>query len=442
MKDSSLPGPLLGQRFRWGWRWRRFWYPLAGLLNGALPRLLDMTVSLALIAGLAPLLLGRALAALYQTGQIFEPMERVGQFRATYRQLAFAGAAPGAGLAVLFNILKGDMALAGPRALSPEEADAMQDPAGIRFRIRPGLFSPHALRRKTGIAYDDEAELDQAFYYGETARGNVGLVARAAIGSLLAGGGERAMPMPASFKLLGVTIVNTTLREAIDGIVNQARADRSSLVAFVNPDCLNIAYTHGEYRNVLERATCVWPDGIGIKLGCRLLGLGLRENVNGTDLFPRLCERCVDENLSLYLLGARPGIARKTAENMQARYPGLRIAGARDGYFQPEEEDQAIAAINASGANILLVAFGAPRQELWLARHQPRLQPRVLIGVGGLFDFYSGNIPRAPIWMREIGLEWTWRLMQEPGRMWRRYIIGNPLFLYRVYRQKLKETSA
>ena len=101
-----------------------------------------------------------------------------------------------------------------------------------------------------------------------------------------------------------------------------------------------------------------------------------------------------------------------------------------------------IETINASGADILLAAFGAPRQELWLARHQARLRPRVLMGVGGLFDFYSGSIPRAPIWMREVGLEWTWRLMQEPGRMWRRYLVGNPLFLYRVYRQKLKETSA
>jgi len=440
MKDSSsLPGPL-GQRLRWGWRWRRLWYPLAGLLSGVLPRLFDLALAMLLVVVLAPLLVTRALVALYQTGRIFASVEQVGRFRTLFWRHAFSGAAPGAGLAVLFNILKGDMAFAGPRALPPEEAETLQGPAGIRFLARPGLFSPHALRRKTGIAYDDEAQLDQAFYYGETARGNAGLVARAAIGSLLAGGGERSMP--ASFTLLGVTIINTTLRESIDWIVAQVRHDASSLVAFVNPDCLNIAYHHGDYRGVLERAACVWPDGIGINLGCRMLGLALRENVNGTDLFPRLCERSVEENLSLYLLGARPGIARKAAENMQSRYPGLRIAGTRDGYFQPGEEDQVIEAINASGANILLTAFGAPRQELWLARHQSRLKPQVLMGVGGLFDFYSGNIPRAPIWMREIGLEWTWRLMQEPGRMWRRYIIGNPLFLYRVYRQKLRETSA
>ena len=113
----------------------------------------------------------------------------------------------------------------------------------------------------------------------------------------------------------------------------------------------------------------------------------------------------------------------------------LKIAGTRDGYFDPEEEKAVVDTINESGARILLVAFGAPRQEFWLECWRERLVPPVGMGVGGLFDFYSGRIPRAPVWMREIGLEWVFRLMQEPGRMWRRYIIGNPLFLFRVRQQ-------
>jgi N-acetylglucosaminyldiphosphoundecaprenol N-acetyl-beta-D-mannosaminyltransferase len=96
-----------------------------------------------------------------------------------------------------------------------------------------------------------------------------------------------------------------------------------------------------------------------------------------------------------------------------------------------------VAAINASGASVLLVAFGAPRQDLWLADLHDRLRPAVRMGVGGLFDFYSGRIPRAPIWLRELGLEWVYRLLQEPGRMWRRYVVGNPLFLARVLREAL-----
>jgi len=120
---------------------------------------------------------------------------------------------------------------------------------------------------------------------------------------------------------------------------------------------------------------------------------------------------------------------------MVQRFPDLRIAGARDGYFTTEEEPAVVAEINDSGAAILLVAFGVPRQELWIASRRNELKTPVCLGVGGLFDFYSGRIARAPVWMREIGLEWVWRMLQEPKRMWRRYIIGNPLFLSRVWRQ-------
>ena len=121
---------------------------------------------------------------------------------------------------------------------------------------------------------------------------------------------------------------------------------------------------------------------------------------------------------------------------MRERFPALAIVGFHDGFFKPEETERILEEINNSNADILLVAFGTPKQELWLAEHHDKLKPCVRLGVGGLFDFYSGRMPRAPIWMREIGMEWSWRLLQEPGRMWRRYLIGNPLFLYRVWLQK------
>jgi len=152
-------------------------------------------------------------------------------------------------------------------------------------------------------------------------------------------------------------------------------------------------------------------------------------------MFPLLCEAAAREHVPIYLLGAKPGVAQATADNMVERYPNLTVAGVRDGYFNAEEEDAVVEAINESGARILLVAFGAPRQELWLEQWRDRLAPPVCMGVGGLFDFYSGRIARAPAWMREMGLEWVFRLLQEPGRMWRRYVIGNPLFLYRVWQQ-------
>ncbi|MGB5065109.1 MAG: WecB/TagA/CpsF family glycosyltransferase, partial [Candidatus Competibacter sp.] len=361
-------------------------------------------------------------------------------------RLSFAGSRPGRGLAVLFNILRGDMAFAGPRPLTAGEAVTVPAVAALRFSVRPGLFSPYLLQRRTGIAHDPESTLDRQFVENLSVRASLGLILRSLLAALL-GGGER--PTPPMLDFFGVPIVNTTMDEALDWIAARTALpsplgrggedSEKSLLAFVNPDCLNIAYTHERYRAVLREAARVLPDGIGLKIGCRMRGLGLVANVNGTDLFPRLCERAARDGFSLFLLGARPGVAEQVAENMRARCPGLTIAGVQHGYFPPDEEGAIVDRINLSGARVLLVAFGVPRQELWLADHHDRLMPPVRMGVGGLFDFYSGRISRAPLWLREIGLEWVWRLVQEPGRMWRRYILGNPLFLYRVWRQARQE---
>jgi hypothetical protein len=122
---------------------------------------------------------------------------------------------------------------------------------------------------------------------------------------------------------------------------------------------------------------------------------------------------------------------------MQEQIPGLQIAGTMHGYFDAAETAQVVSQINASGADILLVAMGAPQQEIWLARNEAALSPPVRLGVGGLFDYYSGRISRAPAWIREAGFEWVWRMGCEPSRLWKRYIVGNPLFLARVMRERL-----
>jgi N-acetylglucosaminyldiphosphoundecaprenol N-acetyl-beta-D-mannosaminyltransferase len=431
-------------------------------------RILDLSLALILLILLAPIWLLCAALALMRASRLFDHTEMVGRHRKPFTRLSFAGSLPGRELAALFNILRGDLAFAGPRPLTADEAAAIPDEATIRFSIRPGLFSPYQLQQRTGIAHDPESELDRLFVERRSVRQSLGLITRSLIAGLL-GGGER--PIPPVLNFFGVPIANVTMDAALDWIaervLNGSVADLSpasnhpgasrhpslskegkkpasvgeakALLAFVNPDCLNIAYAHDRYRAVLQQAARVLPDGIGLKIGCRMRGLGLAANVNGTDLFPRLCERAARDGFSLFLLGARPGIADLVAENMQARYPGLIIAGVQHGYFSPAEESEVITRINDSKAGVLLVAFGVPRQELWLAEHHDQLLPPVRMGVGGLFDFYSGRIPRAPLWLREIGLEWVWRLIQEPGRMWRRYLLGNPLFLYRVWRQARQE---
>lgn len=430
--DLEIPGPLGRRQRPLRALWLRSLLPPLNLLGGLLSRAFDLVLALLILLVLAPLMLLRALIARIGSGRVFERRRLIGRFRIPFNRLRFAGKAPGAGLAVLLNILRGNMAIAGPRPLTESEARELSVDAAVRFTVRPGVFSPYRLKSRTGVAYTAEAQVDRDYAYGQSAGSDAGLLVRSLIGEVL-GGGEA--PTPPMLEFFGIPIVNTTMPEAVNWIAARAVSGERSLLAFVNPDCLNIAYVDADYRRILLDADRVLPDGIGIHIGCRMLGVALQANVNGTDLFPQLCERAAATGLGLFLLGARPGIAEAVAANMQSQFPGLRISGIQHGYFKPTDEEAVVAKINASGAAIVLVAFGVPRQETWLARHHDALTPPIRMGVGGLFDFYSGRIPRAPEWMREIGLEWTWRLLQEPGRMWRRYVIGNPLFLYRVWRQ-------
>ena len=386
----------------------------------------ERVVARATILGLSPVLLVRAAVAKATTGRVFDGHRRLGAVGEPIVIRSFAGNAYGRRLAYLFSVARGDMRVIGPQPLplSPGGAPSPGERAGVT----PGFLSAHRLRARTGIDYEPEpSAMDQNLFHGH----NAGLVARYAVAELVSGGHR---PTPATMNVLGVTIANTTLNETLEWIAQCSAADRLHQLAFVNPDCLNQAVDNDAYRQVLAGADRVVPDGIGVKIAARFLGIDVAQNVNGTDLFPPLCELARDRRIPLYLLGGQPGVAQTAAQAMQERFPGLQIAGSRDGFFDESEADGVIAAINASGARVLLVAMGVPKQELWIQARRDQLRVGVAAGVGGLFDFYSGRIPRAPLWLRELGLEWIWRLAQEPRRMWRRYVIGNPLFLLRVRR--------
>lgn len=244
--------------------------------------------------------------------------------------------------------------------------------------------------------------------------------------------------MDARQKILGVPVDNgLTMDQALDLMLELARGQEPVHVAFTNAHCANVAQSDADYLAVLYRTRLNLVDGSGMALAGKLLNRPVTDNVNGTDLFPLLIDRLAGTGIGLYLLGARPGVVDAVADYIADRQPQVIVSGRRHGYFKPEEEVAIVAEIAASGARILLVCLGVPGQEKWIDRNLDRLGVGLASGVGGLFDFYSGRIPRAPMILRKTGMEWSWRLMQEPGRMWRRYLIGNIVFLWRVMMEKL-----
>jgi N-acetylglucosaminyldiphosphoundecaprenol N-acetyl-beta-D-mannosaminyltransferase len=409
---------------------------------GALRRLSDALVAALLIAVLCPFMLALLIAARLSGCGIRRKL-RLGRwathffqyefyFPATpmFSHLAFAQTLP-----ALFNVLKGEMSFIGPRAASPDESFPEERTAWQRYNLRPGLLSLWWLRKRANIAYTTELGLDLEYVETNTLWGDLGIAMRAVPVAFLGGGATTAPP---ELHFLGVDIDNLTMAEASAQIVAFAQGAEPIQVCFVNADCVNITFADDEYRANLARARLVLADGIGVRLAGTILNQNIRENINGTDMLPFLCAAAEQADVSLYLLGGQPGVPEGVAQWMADRYPKLRIAGLHHGFFSKHEEAGMVQEIAASGAGILLVAFGTPLQERWIMAHRRELGPMVSIGVGGLFDFYSGRIPRAPIWIRELGIEWCYRFYREPRRMWRRYFVGNAVFLYRVACERMR----
>ncbi|MBY5928196.1 WecB/TagA/CpsF family glycosyltransferase [Halomonas denitrificans] len=242
---------------------------------------------------------------------------------------------------------------------------------------------------------------------------------------------------PATTTLFGLPLVNATRAQVVSRIIALATQPSRAIVNFVNAHCVNVARADAQYRAHLQQSDLLLPDGAGIRMASRLTGASLGDNLNGTDLFPLLCEQAAKHGLPIYLLGGRPGTARRAAEEMQRRHPGLIIAGTQHGYFGASETSCVLDQINSARPALLFVGFGVPLQEQWIAKHRATLAVPVALGVGGLFDYFAGNVSRAPVLFRRLGCEWTWRLAQEPRRLARRYLLGNVAFIAHAISQGL-----
>lgn len=236
---------------------------------------------------------------------------------------------------------------------------------------------------------------------------------------------------------LGVEAHPWTMEETLNTIEDWIDQSRNVQHVVVNVAKIVNAQKDPELKSSIEACDIVNIDGMGVVWGARLLGHQIPERVAGIDLFYRLIELSQRKGYPVYLLGARSEVIEKAVANLRERFPGLVIAGSHHGYFW-DEEDEVVEEIRASGAKLLFVAITSPKKENFIRRCGERLAVNFVMGVGGTFDIVAGVSKRAPLWMQRFGLEWLYRVLQEPGRMWKRYLITNTKFLVMLLWEKMK----
>lgn len=292
-----------------------------------------------------------------------------------------------------------------------------------------GFVSPIEARVRLGLAYGDVEATERAL-----------LARKERVGPLLRAAITAPLPEP-TCRTRRPFIVSTrvdawTVSEALEVIFGAPLA-RSRLVFFAHPHALTLAHRDERLRGDLASADHVLPDGIGLRLAGALLGTPLADNLNGTDMLPEICARAAHEHVPLVLVGAEPGVARACADRLRDAHPGLAIPVVEHGFLDEDGVRALRARVRALGRALVLVGMGSPRQERFAHEHLADLPAVTVLTVGGLFDFFSGRVPRAPVAWRELGLEWLWRLRTEPRRLARRYLLGAPFFLALAAHQRL-----
>ncbi|HUR56284.1 MAG TPA: WecB/TagA/CpsF family glycosyltransferase [Opitutaceae bacterium] len=338
---------------------------------------------------------------------------------------------------------KGQGVDALPRARLPDVVRGRAQLIGSRFdEQKPrGFLSPIEARMRMGIPYGDLRMAEEEYFARRSLRTDLGVIARSAVAYVLSpSAAASAVSRPF---VVSAHVDNISIDEAVASIFAEPSPARARLAYFVHAHALNLARFNPEYARLIADADLVLPDGIGIRMAASFLGVALRHNINGTDLFPILCREAAQRGLPLVLIGGAPGVAETCAGRMQAEIPGLSVPVVSPGFFASEAAAQEVVArVRALGRSLVLVGMGSPRQEQWSARHLRDVAGATVLTVGGLFDFFSGRVRRAPLFWRETGLEWAYRMLQEPRRLAKRYLFGNPLFLSLALEQRVRRRRA
>lgn len=242
-------------------------------------------------------------------------------------------------------------------------------------------------------------------------------------------------PSPVSCLIGEIKVYKLSEDETVEKIASLIGQGGSHYMAVVNAAKIVNAQSDKQLHNILNQADIVTADGMSVVWASRLLGKTLQQRVTGIDLFERLISSAAERQWSVYLFGARQESVTTVIEMFQSRFPNLRIAGFRNGYFTAQENQTIADQIRQSGADLLFVAMGSPAQEKWIAANLEQTGVHFALGVGGSFDHLAGFVRRAPRWMQQAGLEWLHRLLLEPHRLWRRYLIGNTRFIWLVVKQ-------
>lgn len=250
------------------------------------------------------------------------------------------------------------------------------------------------------------------------------------------------LPELARIAICGVSFTPLDRYALHDRIIAVVQAQSRELMLHVNVYAVNLAQHDGKLRQILSTAPVTFCDGFGIRLGAYILGYKVPPRITYADWLWELAALADSQGFSVFLLGARPGVAAQAVRALHTRYPTLRVVGTHHGYFDrcsgSPENEALLSAINRARPDLLVVCMGMPLQEYWLSENWGRLQTPIAFAGGAALDYVSGNLRRGPRWMTDYGLEWLARLLIEPRRLWQRYVIGNPLFLARVIAQRLR----